>query len=131
MERITLFYKTPSENIHLVNLNNIILKHNIKNKAYEGLQGYKIEKYISFTLPFKNIHTNKIYIDFDRYKETKENENFNFTISLLDYFVYGTYTQVIKKEQALKDNLKVFTVIDIEKIITRNPNNNYLKITGV
>lgn len=133
METITLFYKTPSNNINLVVLNKLILTNKTQRTEFNGVLGVNKTKIITFKLPFKSIHTNKTYIDFNNYKEPRETlqNNHNFTISTNDYFILGKYKELITKDKALKDKLQVYTVTNILKISTRNPNNNYLIIEGV
>lgn len=129
MENVTIFYKTPSNNINLVNLSRVNLKYEYKNKMLNGVLGNQKEKYISFILPFKSIHTNKIYVDFDDYIEPRDN-NKRFTLSILDYFILDNVNEVIRKEEAITNKLQVYTIVNIQ-VINNNPNNSYLKIEGM
>lgn len=129
MENVTIFYKTPSNNINLVNLSRIKLNYKYKNKMLNGVLGNQKEKHISFILPFKSIYTHKIYIDFDDYIEPRDNNKY-FTLSILDYFILDNANEVIQKEQAITNKLQVYTIVNIQ-VINNNPNNSYLRIEGI
>ncbi len=129
MENVTIFFKTPSNNIDLVNLSRIKTNYEYKNKMLNGVLGNQKEKHISFILPFKSIHTNKIYIDFENYIEPRDNNKY-FTLSILDYFILDNVNEVIYKEQAIINKLQVYTIVNIQ-VINNNPNNNYLRIEGI